>query len=89
MKLLSVKTLTVIATFVSLMTVPSAAQQEINPDHFDQKPSPAKHQKTRPAARKTTRANSTQRRAGQSAAVSRNKNEQGASMLTEARTTVR
>ena len=42
------------------LTVPVAAQQEVSPEHFDQKPSAAKTRKPSPQARKAASAKSTQ-----------------------------
>ncbi|HLW55710.1 MAG TPA: hypothetical protein VKW06_22970 [Candidatus Angelobacter sp.] len=80
MKLLSTKTIAAVLTVLSLMTVPMTAQQEVSPDHFDEKPSPAKSQKPAPA-RKATTARNKQNTPRPSAAANKNKNAQTPSVL--------
>jgi hypothetical protein len=46
--------------FAGFLAVPMAAQQEVAPEHFEQKPSAAKARKPSPQARKATNAKSTQ-----------------------------
>jgi hypothetical protein len=68
--------------FAGFLTVPMAAQQEVAPEHFDQKPRAAKSRKPSPQARKATNGKSTQSASNQgSSAVKSKKKVQASTAL--------
>lgn len=72
---------------LALLTVPMAAQQEVSPEHFDEKPAAARPHKPAPSARKTATAKSKQNAGKQ---VSKGKSVNKSSVLTaDARSTGR
>ncbi len=74
--------------FAGFLTVPMAAQQEVAPEHFEQKPSAAPSRKPSPQAHKATSAKSTQSASNQgSSAVKPKKKVQASTALGAAATT--
>jgi hypothetical protein len=73
---------------LGLLTVPMAAQQEVSPDHFDEKPAAARPHKPALAARKT--AEKSKQNAGSQNTVSKSNNASKSAALTaDARSTAR
>ena len=68
--------------FAGFLTVPMAAQQEVAPEHFEQKPSAAHSRKPSPQAHRATNAKSSQNASNQgSSAVKSKKRAQASTAL--------
>ena len=69
------------------LTVPMAAQQEVSPEHFDQKPSAAQTRKPSPQPHKATSAKSTQSASNQGSSAVKPKKRAPASTVPTVATT--
>lgn len=87
MKAVSLKAAILFFAGLAFMTMPLAAQQEVSPDHFDDKPATARPHKPVPAARKTA-AEKSKQNAGST--VSKSKSASKSAVLTaDSRSTAR
>lgn len=87
MKEISLKAAALLFAGLALLTVPMAGQQEVSPEHFDEKPVAARPHKPALSARKTATAKSKQNAGNQ---VSKGKSANKPSVLTaDARSTGR
>jgi hypothetical protein len=72
-KAVSLKTAGLLLAGAALLAVPAIAQQEVAPDHFDEKPSVSRPHKPAPQARKTTDAKTTRSAVSQAAPAPKSK----------------